>query len=137
MTVQLSDQTRLSVDSSIHLRKGGWGALPYATIDRELADLLLAIRDTGSVQAACERLCVSPRSAQRKMRRFVDRTGIELLRHHGTLGTELTREGRQCIDMYVAARRCARQIVRESMLPRPLPPLSDHPMPADRDRKTT
>ncbi len=131
MPISLSERMQLSVDVSILLKKQGGSTAPQAKIDRELVDLLIAIRDCGSVQEACNRLCVTPRNAQRMVKRFVDFSGIELLRHRGAQGTELTEEGQQCIDLYVAARYCVGQVVRESALPRPLPPLSNYPTKED------
>ena len=131
MSITLSEQMQLSVDVSVLLKKRPGETLPHAEIDRELVDLLIAVRDTGSVQEACDQLCLSIRNAQRTMKRFVDRSGIELLRHRGAQGTELTEEGHQCIALYVAARYCVSQVVKEHMLPRPLPPLSNYPTTED------
>ena len=127
MPLALSEQMQLCVDASILLRKRNDAALPCAVIDRELVDLLIAIRDTGSVLEACGQLNMSARTGQRLVKRFVDRSGIEILQSKGCLGTELTEEGRQCIDLYVASQYCVRQVVKEHMLPRALPPLNHFP----------
>ena len=127
MALALSDQMQLCVDASIKLKKRNDVTLGYAVIDRELVDLLIAIRDTGSVLDACKQQCISVRKGQRTMKRFVDCSGIELLQHRGAYGTGLTEEGQQCIDLYVAAQYCVRQMVKEHMLPRALPPLNQFP----------
>lgn len=128
MPVPLSKHMNLSIDVAIHLQGSG---LSKAVINRELVDLLLAIEATASVQKACEQLNLTTRSAQRTLKRFAEGSGLQLLEYHGWQGTNLTDEGRQCIALYVAARGCVEQIVRESAFPRPLPPLMNYPAPSD------
>lgn len=135
MPLALSEQMRLIVDVSILLKRKEGALNGYAIIDRNLVDLLIAIRDTGSVQSACDQLCCSTRNAQRLLKRFTENSGLEVLRHKGPHGTELTTEGQQCIDLYVAARTCVQQIVREGRLPRALPPLPHYPIPDDYDHR--
>lgn len=128
MSIALSDNMSLAVDVAVRLGKD---CRQQAVIDRKLASLLLAIRDAGSMQQACDELFCSTRQAQRTLKRFADGSGIRLLEHHGARGVELTEEGRQCIDLYVAARGCVEQIVREHGFPRALPPLNQWPNEAD------
>lgn len=130
MTIQLSDQMGLAVDVAVLLRKKP-GAQQDAVIDRKLIDLLLAIEDTRSVAKACERLNCSTRYAQRMFKHFTDASGLELLRHRGWQGTELTDEANQCIALYVAARGCSEQIVKTSGFPRALPALNQFPSEHD------
>ena len=127
MPLTLSEQMQLCVDASIQLRRRNDAALPCAVVDRELVELLMAIRDTGSVLEACKKLSMSARTGQRLVKRFVDRSGIEILQSKGCQGTELTDEGRQCIELYVASQYCVRQVVKEHMQPRALPPLDRFP----------
>jgi len=128
----LFERNNLNVDASILLKRGDGEASPAAVIDRELADLLCAIRDTGSVQEACRKLRISTRHAQRTVKRFSDVSGVRLLRHRGSLGTELTEGGRQCISMHEDARRRVEQAVREHELRIPSLRLP----PDDRGRET-
>ena len=128
----LYERNRLNVDVSILLRRVDSEASPVAVVDRELVDLLTAIRDTGSVQRACRKLRISTRHAQRIVKRFTDGSGIRLLRHRGSLGTELTEGGRQCIDMHAAARKRVEQVVRGCELP----PLSPPSLADGRGRET-
>lgn len=130
MPIKLSDQMSLAVDVAIFLKKKS-GMQEEASIDRKLVDLLLAIDDTQSVAKACERLNYSTRYAQRMMKHFFDGSGIVLLEHHGSQGTKLTEEARQCIALYVALLGCIEQIARTNRFPRALPPLSQYPTQLD------
>lgn len=134
MAVKLSDQMSISVDVAILLRRNGTLEEP-ASIDRKLVNLLLAIEDTHSVTKACDRLSYSTRYAQRMIKRFAECSGIELLRHRGQQGTELTEGARECIALYVAARSCSEQLIRTNDFPRALPPLADYPSPRDWNHK--
>lgn len=104
------------VDVTIHI-KGLNSAQPAAALDRRLVEFLCHVRDTGSVQAACERQHYSPRKAQRMLKRFSDESGLELLDYHGWHGTELTPAAVQCIALYVASLKSVQQIVEERGLP--------------------
>ena len=119
MSVSLPDQAALSVDVAISLGKGE-DALPAVLIDRPLVDLLLEIDRAGSVSEACRRLNISTRKAQRMLKGFSDGSGLRLLLHRGSKGTELTNVARQCIALHAASSRCAERLLRESPLPRPL-----------------
>ena len=130
MSVALSEQMSLSVDIGITLKKGSRTA-PPAVLDRSMIDLLLAIDGTNSIAEACEMVCCSTRHAQRMMKRFTDGSGLTLVKHHGSKGTSLTDEARQCIALYVASRQCTEQLLKKHPLPRPLPPLSGYPTEYD------
>lgn len=104
--------TGATIDVTIHIKKGST-AQPTAAIDRELVRFLCLVRESGSVQAACDRLHCSTRKAQRMLRRFTEATGLELLHYHGWQGTELTPAGEQCIVLYAAALQSVQRIVRE------------------------
>lgn len=104
-----------TVDVTIHVKKGST-AQPAAVIDRELVRFLCLVRDSGSVQRACERMHCSTRKVQRMLRRFTEATGMELLRYHGWQGTELTPAGKQCIVLYAAALQSVQRIVRDQGL---------------------
>ena len=101
-----------TIDVTIHMKKGST-AQPTTAIDRELVRFLCLVRESGSVQAACDRLHCSTRKAQRMLRRFTEATGLELLHYHGWQGTELTPAGEQCIVLYTAALQSIQRIVRE------------------------
>ena len=126
MPIALSDQMSLALDVAILLRRNH-DVAQDAVLDRKLIDLLLAIEDTNSVAKACERLCCSTRYAQRMIKRFSDASGLELLKHRGWQGTELTDEAHQCIALYVATRSCTEQIVMTNDFPRALPALNQFP----------
>lgn len=134
MSIALSEQMSLSVDVAITLKKGT-GTAPPAVLDRPMIDLLLAIDDAESITEACEMVCCSTRHAQRMMKRFTDGSGLTLVKHHGSKGTSLTVEARQCIALYVASRQCTEQLLRKYPLPRPLPPLSGYPTEHDWDHR--
>lgn len=134
MAVKLSEQMSLSVDVAILLRRNGTLEEP-TSIDRKLVDLLLAVEDTHSVTKACERLSYSTRYAQRMMKRFTERSGIELLKHRGQWGSELTDGARECIALYVAARSCSEQLIRTHDFSRALPPLTNYPSSKDWNHK--
>lgn len=107
------DKMPLSIDISISLCKGRSTAA-NAVIDRSLVRLLLAVRETNSMQAACEKLCITPRQAQRTLKRFTDGSGIKPLVYHGQQGTSLSEQGIRCIEIYAEARRLAASLVRDS-----------------------
>lgn len=104
------------VDVTIHI-KGLNSAQPEAALDRKLVEFLYHVRDTGSVQAASERMHYSPRKAQRMLKSFSDASGLELLDYHGRHGTELTPAAVQCIALYVASLKSVQRIVEERGLP--------------------
>ena len=108
-------KTGATVDVTIHVKKGS-AALPAAAIDRELVRFLCLVRETGSVQEACDCLHCSTRKAQRMLRRFTERTGLQLLSYHGWQGTELSAAGKQCIVLYAAALKSVQHIVHEQGL---------------------
>lgn len=103
----------LNVDVSISFCKGK-RTDANAVIDRSLVRLLLAVRETGSMKTACEKLCITPRQAQRILKRFTDSSGIKPLSHHGQQGTCLSEQGIRCIEIYAEVRRLAACLVHDS-----------------------
>lgn len=134
MSVALSEQMSLCVDVAITLKKGS-GTAPPAILDRSMIDLLLAIDGAESITEACEMVSCSTRHAQRMMKRFTDGSGLTLVKHHGSKGTNLSDEARQCIALYVASRECTEQLLKKYPLPRPLPPLYGYPTSHDWDHR--
>ena len=134
MSVALSEQMSLCVDVAITLKKGN-GTTPPAVLDRPMIDLLLAIDGAKSIAEACEMVCCSTRHAQRMLKRFTDGSGLTLVKHHGSKGTSLSDEARQCIALYAASRQCTEQLLKKYPLPRPLPPLNGYPTEHDWDHR--
>lgn len=107
-------------DAAISIKKLPSAARP-AVIDRLLVELLLAIDREGSVSLACRQLNCSTRHAQRMLKRFSEGSGIELLEHHGSKGTTLSDEARQCIAFYMAFCKHAEWLLGEYPIAQAIP----------------
>ena len=69
---------------------------------RGIADLCLGVRESGSLNAAAKSMGMAYSKAWRIMKDTEAALGMQLLNRNGAHGSDLTKEGNQLLDAYLA-----------------------------------